>query len=247
MCSMAAWAEAAVRILSIDGAVQCRIVERINRFVVLVQLNGKKYRAYINNTGRLSDFLVKGRVGFCVSNERPGKTDYRLFALQDEALGAVIDTQLQMRAFEQALMLGCIPWLDRCKMLKRNAVLGRSLIDYLLVCDGEQVYLEIKSAVLRRGRYASYPDCPSARGRKHIRELWRYVEQGGRAILLFIAALPGANAFRPNCAVDPQLCHLLSRAYRAGVDVRAMGMHYDARDSSIYLSSPDIALDLPKS
>jgi len=81
-------------------------------------------------------------------------------------LGALIDNQLQMKAFEKSLEANLIPWLLGCHILKRNAKLGASRIDYLLDCNGKKVYLEVKSAVLREGDYAMYPDCPSDRGRK---------------------------------------------------------------------------------
>ncbi|MDP3879458.1 MAG: DNA/RNA nuclease SfsA, partial [Dehalococcoidales bacterium] len=142
--------------------------------------------------------------------------------------------------FEKALEMRLIPWLDDCRSFRRNARLGDSVIDYLLEGDGEQVYLEVKSAVLRQGHYAMYPDCPSARGRRHIRELTQHVSEGGRAIILFIAALPGVTAFKPNQSGDPELCDLLAEARKAGVELRSIGMYYHPEDSYLYLSSPDL-------
>ncbi|MDP3880554.1 MAG: hypothetical protein Q8Q07_09675, partial [Dehalococcoidales bacterium] len=89
------------RICAIKNPVACAINERINRFVVGVRLRGKNYRACINNTGRLEQFLVPGREGFCTVNGNPGKTDYRLFAIASGGLAAIIDTQLQMMVFEK--------------------------------------------------------------------------------------------------------------------------------------------------
>ena len=110
--------------------------------------------------------------------KKPRKTDYRLFSIRENALGAIIDTQLQMKNFERALEARFIPWLRGCRILRRNPRLGRSLIDYLLECDGEPVYVEVKSAVLRKEKYAMYPDCPSSRGRRQIRGLTNHVEKG---------------------------------------------------------------------
>lgn len=137
-----------------------------------------------------------------------------------------------------------IPWLEGCGILKRNARLGNSLIDYLLDCSGAQVYLEVKSAVLREEHHAMYPDCPSLRGRKHMRELLNHVRGGGRAIVLFISALPEVRAFRPNKPADPELYELLVEAHQAGVEIRSVGMAYQPEDSSIYLFNPDLSVDL---
>ncbi|MBI4302749.1 MAG: DNA/RNA nuclease SfsA [Chloroflexi bacterium] len=232
------------KILDIPNRIECRVVKRLNRFVVGIELEQSYHLACINNTGRLEEFLIAGRKGFCLANEKPGKTEYKLFALEERGVGAVIDTQLQMRAFEKALELGLIPWLKGCSMLKRNARLGTSLIDYLLECADEKVYLEAKSAVLRDGVHAMYPDCPSSRGRRHIRELTEHVKEGGKAGIFFVAALPYIEAFKPNKAADPELYQLLVEASQAGVQIRSIGMAYQPEAFGIYLFNPDLRINL---
>lgn len=232
------------KIVSVDNPVECIIKERINRFVVKVIVEREPHRAYIANTGRLLGYLVKGKKGFCVRTGRKGKTDCRLFAIKENGFAAIVDTQLQMRFFERALEMKLIPWLKQCEILRRNAKLGRSLIDYLLECVGDRVYLEVKSAVLRDGRYAMYPDCPSSRGRKHIEELRDYVKEGGRGIILFIAALPEVRTFKPNKSADPEMHKLLEEAYKSGVDLKSIGMYYNPEDTIVYLFNPDLEIDL---
>jgi len=232
------------KIIKIADPMEFIISKRLNRFVVEVLLDGKPFRAYINNTGRLLEYLIKGRRGFCTKTEKTEKTSCRLFSVRENNLGAIIDTQLQMKAFEKALEMKLISWIGECKILKSNAKMGSSLIDYLLKCDGKKVYLEVKSAVLRDGKYAMYPDCPSSRGRRHIEELTDHVKNGGRGILLFIAALPGVEAFRPNRSADPEMYELLQEAYKAGVDVKSIGLYYNPEDSFLYLFNPDLEIDL---
>lgn len=238
-------AQAETKVFKIDEPLECRIIERLNRFVVTVEIKGKYPLAHINNTGRLSELLVEGRKAFCFRTP-PGKTDYRLFAIEESGLGALIDTQLQMKAFEKSLERNLIPWLAGCRVLKRNAKLGAasSRIDYLLECYGQEIYLEVKSAVLRDGDYAMYPDCPSARGRKHIKELSGYVKEGGRGGLLFIAALPHIKAFKPNKTADAKLYEALKRAHSAGVEIRAIGLYYNPKDAFVHLFNPDLAINL---
>lgn len=236
------------KLIRIENPQECRIIERVNRFVVLIELEGTYHRAHITNTGRLMEFMVKGQQAFCFRTYHQGKTDFRLFAIADHGFGALIDTWLQMKAFEAALKRCHIPWLDGCRMRTRNALLGasrsRSRIDYLLDCHGKAVYLEVKSAVLRDGEYAMYPDCPSLRGRKHIRELSRYVKAGGTGILVFMAALPYVTAFTPNRAADAELFEALTAAHASGVDIRAIGLYYNPRDAFVYLVNPDLPIVL---
>lgn len=149
-----------------------------------------------------------------------------------------------MRAFEKSLGMGLIPWLRGYRILKRNARLGDSLIDYLLEGKGDEVLLEVKSAVLREKDRAMYPDCPSLRGRKHIKELINCVDKGGKAIILFIAALPGVRAFKPNKPADPKLYELLVEAHKVGVEIKSIGIAYQPEGSLVYLFNPDLAIDL---
>ena len=233
-----------LKVFKIENVLVCRIVERLNRFVVLVYKDGKYYRAHINNTGRLHEFLVKDRKAFCLRHLRPYKTDFRLFAVEEHHRGALIDTQLQMKVFESALEKGIIPWLEDCRLLKRNARMASSLIDYLLEFQGENVFLEVKSSVLRENSYAMYPDCPSLRGQKHIKELTDHVRKGGKAFLLFMAALPHVTAFKPNRAADPKLFELLKKAQKAGVKIKSIGIFFNPKDSLIYLFNPDLKISL---
>jgi len=167
-----------------------------------------------------------------------------LFSVRDNGSAAIIDTHLQMKAFEKAVETEKIPWLRGCVVKKRNTRLGASLIDYLLECGGEKVYLEVKSAVLRKAGYAMYPDCPSPRGRKHIRELINHAKEDGQAAILFIAALPGVKGFKPNKDADPEVNRLLKKACEEGVTLRCIGLHYDPNDRFIHLYNPDIKVSL---
>ncbi len=232
------------KIFRLEQASVCKIIERVNRFVVRVEIKGNPYNAHINNTGRLHEFLVKSRKGFCLENTRPGKTDCRLFAVEERGLAALIDTQFQMRAFERGLEMNQIPWLKGCRLVKRNVWWRTSLLDYLLACWGQDVFLEVKSAVLRERDSAMYPDCPSTRGQKHIQELSEHVKGGGRGVILFMAALPDVKAFRPNKAADPKLFELLKAAQQGGVEIRAIGLYFNPEDLFVYFFNPDLKINL---
>ena len=231
-----------IPLLAVPESQPCRIVGRINRFVVEIQTGGKISKAHINNTGRLQEFLVRGRRGFCFRTPGTAKTSFRLFAVEERGRGALIDTQIQMKAFESAVRKNSLPWLRHCFFVKRNARLGDSLIDYLFECGEEPLYLEAKSAVLREGEYAAYPDCPSLRGRRHLRDLTGWARDGGAAFVLFMAALPGIEAFKPNREADAELAGLLERAERSGVGIKAIGLYFRPNDSSVTLYDPDLGV-----
>ena len=230
-------------LLGLAGVVPCTIVRRVNRFVVEILVSGRGARAYINNTGRLSEYLVEGRKGFCLRSSGT-KTKYRLFAVEDMGSAALVDTRLQMSAFEKAVELSLLPWLEGCAVRRRDYRLGESVIDYMLSCPRGDFLVEVKSAVLRQGDYAMYPDCPTQRGRRHIAALTSYVRSGGRAAIVFIAALPYVRAFKPYAEGDPEILSLLREAASSGVLIKALAMHFDPALSAIVLDDPDLTVEL---
>jgi sugar fermentation stimulation protein A len=203
--------------------IDCVFLERINRFVALIKINGKVKRALITNTGRLEKFMVKGRKAFCMPKQG-GKTEFILIGFDEGEKGAIIDTRTQAKAFEKAVEMGLITWLKNCKIKHKEVKIGSSRLDYLLECNGEEIWVEMKSAVLREGEYAMYPDCPSIRGQKHIKELITLKEQGKKAMILFICALPNVKKFKPYEKGDPEIAKLLRLAKKKGVEIRAIGI-----------------------
>jgi sugar fermentation stimulation protein A len=234
-----------IPLLAIPGTLSCRIIERINRFVVMVEIEGKSHKAHITNSGRLHEFMVKGKQGFCFETPHATKTGFRLFAVMEKNLGALIDTQLQMRAFEMAHQNALIPWLKGAVFIRRNPRLGGSVLDYLFDKKGIPVYIEVKSAVLREGQFAMYPDCPSLRGQRHVEGLTHWARKGGEAFILFVAALPDVGGFKPYRSADPRLCDLLTKATNMGVQVKALGLYFQPVDSLLYLYNPDLEVVIP--
>ncbi|KUH33195.1 sugar fermentation stimulation protein [Thermococcus celericrescens] len=228
------------------NVVPCIFRKRLNRFVALVEVDGDERRALVTNTGRLEEFLVPGRKAFCTP-KTGGKTDFVLVAFEDfDERGAVIDTRTQAKAFERAVELGLIPWLENCRLKRKEITVGKSRLDYLFECPEGEVYAEMKSAVLRggeRGEYAMYPDCPSVRGQKHIRELIGLSKAGKRAMIFFIGAMPGVEKFRPYEMGDPEIARLIKEAVNVGVEIHALSISL-LPDGRVVLERPSLEIEL---
>jgi len=201
------------------NVVPCTFLERLNRFVALVEVGREVRKALVTNTGRLEEFMVPGRKAFCLPKSG-GKTNFVLLAFEDLGRkGAVIDTRTQAKAFERALELNLIPWLRDCSIKRKEVRVGNSRLDYLFDCPYGELYGEMKSAVLRggeRGEYAMYPDCPSLRGQRHIRELIELARFGKKAMIFFVGAMPGVEKFKPYERGDPEIARLLRDAKKGG-------------------------------
>lgn len=133
-----------------------------------------------------------------------------------------------------------IPWI-RCKDYKKEVKVGNSRIDYLFRC-GEDTFVELKSAALKSGKYAMYPDCPTLRGRKHVEEMIRLSEMGWRAVIAFIAAVPNVEAFKPNREADPELYRVLEEAEKKGVELKAVHVEYEC--GNVVMRNYDLKVEL---
>ncbi|WP_297436116.1 DNA/RNA nuclease SfsA [Thermococcus sp.] len=226
--------------------VPCTFLKRLNRFVALVEVEGEVRKALVTNTGRLEEFMTPGRKAFCLPKSG-GKTDFILIAFEDlGGKGAIIDTRTQAKAFERALELNLIPWLRDCRIKRKEITVGKSRLDYLFECPSGEIYAEMKSAVLRGGKngeYAMYPDCPSLRGQKHIKELVELSKKGNRAMIFFVGALPGVEKFRPYERGDPEITRLLAEAGKAGVEVHAMSISL-LPGGDVIIENPDLQIEL---
>lgn len=226
--------------------VPCTFLKRLNRFVALVEVDGRERKALITNTGRLEEFMVPGRKAFCTPKSG-GKTEFVLVAFEDlDGKGAIIDTRTQAKAFERAVELNLVHWLSGCRIKRKEVRVGNSRLDYLFECPHGEVYAEMKSAVLRggeRGEYAMYPDCPSVRGQRHIGELIGLARSGQKAMIFFIGAIPGVEKFRPYKKGDPEIARLLSEARKAGVEVHALSISL-LPDGRVVLERPSLEVEL---
>jgi len=231
-------------VLKLEEIISCSIVRRINRFVVEVKIGGKIFPASTNNTGKLEELIVNKRKAYCL-RRASSKTKYRLVAVEDKGKAAIIDTHLQMKAFENAFNKSLIPWLNDYKLLKINPKVGKSMLDYLFLDKhNRNLYVEIKSAVLRRGDAASYPDRPSERGRRHVKELIKLVRNGEKSAIVFIAGLPKVSHFTLASDIDPEVGRLLEIAHLGGVEIKAISMYFDPENKSIVLTNPDLPVVL---
>lgn len=231
-------------LLEIGELTDCIIVERISRFSVKVIVNGCKYAAHINNTGRLPGYIVGGRRGFCIPT--PGRgLSYRLLGVEDDGYAALIDTKLHEKSFETLVSRNLIPWLRGCRISKRNANLYGSTVDYAILCSDREVFVELKSAVMDLGsRVAGYPDAPTTRGRRQIAALANYARGGGSSYIVFIAGIPNAKGFQLYCNIDRAICNAIRYAIESGVVFKSINVFLNPSAKSIVYGDLDLPIDL---
>jgi len=229
-------------LLRIENYQKGEIIERLNRFVVKVKVKNKNILVHLNNTGRLEDFIRKGEIALFLPIKNKNKLKFRLSMIkEDKNIFSIIDTSLQMKCFEIALQKGYLSWLKGAKILKRNFRINNSLIDYLIEYKNKKYLLEVKSAVMKYKNFAMYPDCPSTRGQKHIKDLTELQSQSEyQSIILFIAGMKNISAFSPNKNADPKIYELLKIAKNKRIKIKAVQFYFDEKRKSIILKNNDL-------
>ncbi len=133
------------------------------------------------------------------------------------------NTQWANHLAEWAVTRDLIPELKGYDDLKREVKYGHnSRIDLLLERPEQKCWVEVKSVTLIDSKdHHAFPDAPTERGRKHLLELARQVENGDRAVMLFLAMRDDGNEFRPAKDIDPAYDDLLKTVAQKGVELLA--------------------------
>jgi sugar fermentation stimulation protein A len=229
-------------LLRVD-VVPCRFLERINRFTVAVDVGGRRELAHLTNTGRLTGVLSDNRD--CLLQRINGrKTRFRIVGVRTGGDYALIDTLLQSRAFEKLVERRLLPSLEDCEVAARSPRFEGSVFDYLLRCGTRTYIVELKSAVMiGPNREALYPDCPTERGRRHIKTLMEIPGRtaGARPLIFMVAAFREAACFMPSRLGDPVVFDLLSSWVARGLDLRAASLYIDG-GGFVLLEKPELPL-----
>jgi sugar fermentation stimulation protein A len=87
----------------------------------------------------------------------------------------------------------------------------------------ERYLMEVKGCTLEMDGIGYFPDAPTQRGVKHLRELTRAVKEGYHCYATFVIQMEGVNEVRANVATHKEFGDALEEAKAAGVKVLALG------------------------
>lgn len=223
--------------------VPARLIRRYKRFLADAVLeDGDEVTVHCPNPGAMLGLREEGARIWLLPNDDPRKKlDYgwRLVEL-DGGHFAGIDAGLPNRLVGEALAEGRIPGLSGYSGIRPEQRYGseQSRIDFLLSEPGRRdAFVEVKNCHLRReGDWAEFPDCVTERGAKHLRELARVVEAGGRAVMLYVVQRTDCARFRLAPDLDPAYAEAFDAARAAGVEVLCHGT--DISPTGITLTGP---------
>ena len=201
-----------------------KFIERPNRFVARVLLDGREEICHVKNTGRCRELLTPGaRVILSLGVGAARKTKWDLIAVWKGDMLINMDSQAPNKVFAEWAQSG-IPGL---KHLKPEAQKGNSRFDFYFETETSRGYIEVKGVTLENDGVARFPDAPTARGARHVRELMQCRAEGLEAWVAFVVQMPGMKRMEPNWDTDPEFSRALVEAKAAGVHVVALGCHVE--------------------
>lgn len=197
-------------------------VTRLNRFVAQVKVDGRDELCHVKNTGRLGELLVPGTRAWVQEHEKSDrKTKYSLIAVEREGLCYNIDSQAPNHLAGEWLESGKAFSGRTVSQIRKEQKYGNSRFDLMFQLDGKKTFMEVKGVTLNQNGTALFPDAPTLRGEKHVRELTECLEQGYGACILFVVKFETAQQFAPNTERQPEFAEALKSARQAGVLVMA--------------------------
>ncbi|MGL5417425.1 MAG: DNA/RNA nuclease SfsA [Clostridium sp.] len=205
----------------IKEIIEAEFIDRPNRFNALVKIGEKSEVVHVPNTGRCKEILRLGtKVLLRKEDSETRKTGYDLICAYKEGMLINIDSQIPNKVVLEALINKKIKGLEKYTDILKEKTFGKSRFDFKLADEkGETYYLEVKGVTLEKDGFASFPDAPTDRGRKHLLELVDVKKQGMGAGVLFLIQMENMKEFTPNDENDPAFGEALRYAKENGVDI----------------------------
>ena len=201
-------------------------ISRPNRFIAHVYIDGKVETVHVKNTGRCRELLTEGcTVYLSVADNPSRKTGYDLVAVEKKRHNKMpllinMDSQIANDVAAEWLTSGNLFSLSAS--VRREVPHGNSRFDFY-VEDGERkAFVEVKGVTLEHDGVAMFPDAPTERGVKHVKELAALIDKGFEAYVLFIVQMKDIRLMRPHDAMHKAFGDALREAAQKGVAVLAV-------------------------
>ena len=193
---------------------------RPNRFIAEVEVDGNLEIAHVPNTGRCKELLVDDAIVWLKPSDNPKrKTKFSLYFVENKNVLVSLYSQQANSIVYDAIVDGKIKELVGYSTHQREKTVDNSRIDIYLADENEECYVEVKGVTLIVDGEARFPDAPTERGAKHLKELIKLKNEGNRCAVFFLIQHPAGKFFRPNWENDPVFSKTLNEAHANGVEV----------------------------
>jgi len=206
--------------MTYKNIVEAKFISRPNRFIAIVSVDGDEIKVHVKNTGRCKELLIPGCTVYLEKAGNPErKTPYDLVAVEKDGRIINIDSQAPNKVVKE--------WLEstgKYSKVQPEYKYGNSRIDFYMEKEipnkSVQPYLmEVKGCTLFKDGIGYFPDAPTERGTKHLKELTMALEKGIKTRVAFVIQGEGISEVRPNEETDPEFAKAFYEAKKAGVEI----------------------------
>lgn len=219
-------------------------IERPNRFIAYVQLDGEKETVHVKNTGRCAELLVPGAPVYIQESVNPArKTKWDLIAVEKGKRMINMDSQIPNKVVQEWIEGGNL--FPDVHLVRPETTYGNSRFDLYVEAGDSRIFIEVKGVTLEEDGVCRFPDAPSDRAVKHMEELVRAKKEGYETYVFFVIQMKDVRYFTPNTDTHPAFAEALKKAAAAGVKILA----YDCEvtSDSITIREPvDVVLESPR-
>lgn len=196
-------------------------LERPNRFVAKVIIDGEEIFCHVKNTGRCRELLVPGAEIYLEESDNPSrKYKYSLIAVRKGERLVNMDSQAPNKAVARWLKEGGL--FEKPELIKSECSFASSRFDFYCEHQGKKAFIEVKGVTLENEDAVFFPDAPTERGTRHVRELMQCVKQGYEAYVVFVVQMKGVKYFSPAEDKDAAFARTLRQAASEGVGIIAV-------------------------
>lgn len=210
-------------------------ISRLHRFGAEVELDGEKVLAHMASSGRMKELLLPG-AKIWVEELQGKKSRCRLWLVEMNGELVCVHSLAPNYLVKALLEQGRWPqkkvpspekledpiFPGKYTKVQAEVSHGKSRFDFLLMGDEGECYVEVKSVTLVEDRVALFPDAPTSRGTRHLKELSGLKVSGTRTMVLLMVQRADADLFRPNERTDPEFAEAMKEAVESGVEVYAL-------------------------
>lgn len=199
-------------------------ISRPNRFIAQVEIEGRTETVHVKNTGRCREILISGARVFLQKSDNPErKTKYDLTAVEKKTENGtiLINIDSQIPNFCADEFLHKAELFPEGTEIRREVKYGNSRFDICAKNGNDISFIEVKGVTLEKDGLALFPDAPTERGVKHIKELIKAKSEGFGAYIMFVIQMSGVNGFSPNSEMHPEFSEALKSAEKSGVKILA--------------------------
>ena len=206
-----------------ENVTKAVFINRPNRFIAEVEIDGKREIVHVKNTGRCKELLIPGCEVWLTAPGTPNrKTKYDLIAVRkDTGILFNIDSQAPNKVVKE--------WLESqdYDVVIPEYTYGDSRIDFYMERGADTYLMEVKGCTLEVDGMGYFPDAPTERGVKHIRELIKAKKAGYHAMLCFVIQMDGVSEVKANVDTHPEFGVALEDAKKAGVEILFLRCHVE--------------------